>query len=118
MYIRTKIVKGFTYYQVVAGHRDGAKVRQKIVAALGQSPTVEGALKVEKRRLSRLRSQRKRYPETIDPAVWSKTDTARLTRLDERIIESVEQIERLTGIIKTMKADTKKRSANHKAVED
>ena len=44
VFIRTKVVKGSTYYQVVRAERDGARVRQVIVAALGRNPTVEAAL--------------------------------------------------------------------------
>ena len=119
MFIRTKVVKGFTYYQVVRAERDGARVRQVIVAALGRNPTVEAALKAEKRSLARLRRDRGRWPEAIDPAALPKTSAARLARLDERIEKSSERIDLLTSVQKTMKADAKNRArrADEKTVE-
>jgi len=35
MFIRSKIARGKTYYQIVEGVRDGARVRQRVVVALG-----------------------------------------------------------------------------------
>ena len=118
MFIRTKVVKGATYYQVVRAERDGARVRQVIVAALGRNPTVAASLKAERRSLARLRRDRGSRPEAIDAAL-PKTTAARLARLDERIEQSSERIDLLTGVQKTMKADAKNRArrANDKTVE-
>src|SRR5262249_8813214 len=43
MFIRSKVVKGRTYYQVVESYRDCGRVRQRTLASLGTHPTIEGA---------------------------------------------------------------------------
>jgi hypothetical protein len=44
VFIRSKVVKGHTYYQIVEGVRTGPKVRQRIVLALGTSPDPRATL--------------------------------------------------------------------------
>jgi hypothetical protein len=39
MYIRSKTIKGHTYYYLVEGRREGKTVRQKVIRYLGKSPT-------------------------------------------------------------------------------
>jgi hypothetical protein len=119
VFIREKVVKGYCYFQVVRAVRDGAKVRQVIVAALGRNPTVEGALQAEKRSLARLRRDRGLWPARLDPSVYPKSITKRMASLDARIAESTERIERLKGIIKIMRAGAKNRArrANEKTGE-
>lgn len=43
-FIRTKIVKGQTYYYLVEGVRVDGKVRQRVIAYLGEFETVRSAL--------------------------------------------------------------------------
>jgi hypothetical protein len=43
MFVRSKVVKGRTYYQVVESYRSGGKVRHRTLASLGTCPTVEEA---------------------------------------------------------------------------
>ena len=114
MFIRTKVVKGFTYHQVVRSQREGAKVRQVIVAHLGTSPTVGEALKAERKRLARRRRERGYWPATIDPAGHPESRLAKLARLDGRISESTARVELLTGVQETMegKPERRTRSAN------
>jgi hypothetical protein len=41
MFIRSKVVDGQTYYQVVRTYRDRGRVRQQTLASLGKHPTIE-----------------------------------------------------------------------------
>jgi hypothetical protein len=43
MYVRSRVVKGRTYYQVVESYRDGGRVRQRHLCSLGAHPTIEEA---------------------------------------------------------------------------
>lgn len=38
MYVRSKRIKGYIYYYLVEGRRDGGKVRQKVIRYLGKHP--------------------------------------------------------------------------------
>jgi hypothetical protein len=49
MYIRTKVAKGKSYYQIVEGRREGGKVRQRVLCSLGPDNDPAGVL--ERRRL-------------------------------------------------------------------
>jgi hypothetical protein len=60
MYVRSKIVKGRTYFQIVEGRRDGERVRQRVVLYLGQTADPRKALAEWKRRLNWLQSERDR----------------------------------------------------------
>ena len=64
MFIRAKVVRGVTFYQVIHGYRDGGRVRHKVVAGLGQHPTIAGAIKATGRALQRDRRARDRAPES------------------------------------------------------
>jgi hypothetical protein len=55
MYVRDKVVKGRTYYQLVEGYRDGDKVRHKTLASLGTASTLTEARANLKRKVARLR---------------------------------------------------------------
>jgi hypothetical protein len=43
MFLRSKVVKGRTYHQVVESYRDEGRVRQRTLASLGTHPTIEAA---------------------------------------------------------------------------
>ncbi len=43
-FVRTKRVGGREYYQLVESYRENDKVRQRVLAHLGRSPTVEAAI--------------------------------------------------------------------------
>ncbi len=60
MYIRRKVVKGQTYYQLVEGFRDGGKVRHKTLASLGTASTLAEARADLKRQVARLRRRLQR----------------------------------------------------------
>jgi hypothetical protein len=114
MFIRTKVAKGFTYYQVVRSERDGAKVRQVLVVSLGRCPTVEEALKAETKRLAQLRRDRAAWPAARDAPVdiypsYPRKLADRLIKQDRWIRESARRIELLTGIRETMEGEAKGR---------
>jgi hypothetical protein len=119
VFIRTKTVKGSTYFQVVRADRDGDRVRQTVLASLGQNPTVEAAIKAERRSLARLRRERGLWPGTVESATHGKTLAARLARLDARIARSAGRIDHLTGLQRTMRSDAsnKARRSNEKTKE-
>jgi hypothetical protein len=96
VYIRTKVAKGQTYYQLVEGRREGGKVRQRIVAALGRNPTIEGSLADLKWQLTRLRRERRRlnFPSP------GKVLAARLASLDANIAERAARVELLLEALK------------------
>src|SRR5947209_8420089 len=83
MFIRSKIAKGTEYYQVVHGYRDeSGRVRQRTVASLGRCPTVEDAIKAEKKKLSKLRRDRGRF--IGQQYSWGLKRAEQLDRLIER----------------------------------
>lgn len=43
-FVRTKVIKGTTYYYLVEGYRQDGKVRQKVLSYLGKYPTVKLAI--------------------------------------------------------------------------
>jgi hypothetical protein len=106
MYIRSKVVKGRTYYQLVEGKRertpDGSVVRQRIVMALGTCSTLPEALKARKRLLAQLRKSEasiaELYPgETPRP----KRVVEELRSLGYAIPRLEREIERLAAWIKS-----------------
>jgi hypothetical protein len=44
MFIRSKVVKGRMYYQLVEAYREEGRPRQRSLASLGEHPTIEAAL--------------------------------------------------------------------------
>jgi hypothetical protein len=106
MYLRTKTVKGRTYYQVVEGYRDVAKgkdgrpisvVRQRVLMSLGTCPTLPEALEARQDRLAQLEEERaqllKRYPDrsrrprTVARELFNLNHAIRLTRSDIKSLE-------------------------------
>lgn len=101
MYVRSKVVKGTTYYQIVEGVRDGDRVRQRIVMALGTTPDPAEAMARMRRELARLRRERNRWPATYTTGLpGSRTVDRRLERLDVRIGEMESRVETLAMILK------------------
>jgi hypothetical protein len=98
VYIRSKTAKGQTYFQVVEGVRDGARVRQRIVVSLGRTPDPAAALKGMRGELARLRRERNEWPSGCRPD--SKTLAHRLERLDVWIGDLETSIGTLAEIIK------------------
>ncbi len=54
-YVRKKKTKSGEYYQLVEGRREGGKVRQKVLAHLGDCPSAKAALKRWPRQIIKLR---------------------------------------------------------------
>jgi hypothetical protein len=106
MYVRSKVVKGKTYYQIVEGVREGPRVRQRVVLALGTTQDPRRALEQWKRGLQRLRRERAQW------APWpgmSKTTARRLERLDAKIADLESHIAKLTSLIKSKMIGTTKK---------
>jgi hypothetical protein len=95
MYVRSKITKGRTYYQIVAGVRDGERVRQQIVLTLGRTADPRKALEEWKGRLKSLQTERDRWTPGV-----SKTTDRRIERLNDRIGKLKVKVEELDALIK------------------
>jgi hypothetical protein len=50
-FIRTKTVKGIEYHYLVESYRDGDRVRQRVLAYLGQHSTVREAYRYWKKQM-------------------------------------------------------------------
>jgi hypothetical protein len=98
VYIRSKVARGKTYYQIVEGVRSGPEVRQWIVIALGQTPDPAVALGNMKHDLSLLRTQRKHQRGVASRSI---TLARKLERLDVRIRELESKIETLSKILRS-----------------
>ena len=72
MYVRSKIIKGHTYYYLVRGERHGAKVLQKVVRYLGKSAGA-GQRKVTKAYLTGVLN-RERAVSLVDKALTDLND--------------------------------------------
>jgi hypothetical protein len=102
VYIRSKVAKGHTYYQIVEGVRDGKRVRQRVVLALGRTPDPRVALEGWRRDVKALRLQRAFLAEMGWSSKRSSKTAARvITLLDARIAETESKAERLAGLIKS-----------------
>jgi hypothetical protein len=125
MFVRTKIAKGHTYYQIVEGFREGDRVRQRVVVALGRGvpvrrfvglksdgnvhlrktaeerpPTLEYALFAMKSELRSLRHRRNYKAMPRGYVSTSKTLNRQNERLDRQIDELTARAETLADIIK------------------
>jgi hypothetical protein len=99
MFVRAKITKGRTYYQLVTAKRDGEKIGQHIVVALGTTPDAAEALKRTKRNLAQTRLYRNQYPQ--DYEAMSKMLARQLVRWDVQIALLAQRVEKLTELIQT-----------------
>ena len=103
MFIRRKIVKGETYYQVVETYRDGAQVRHRNIVSLGQCPTPQEALKSALREI--------KYYEWELAALSSvrylkPKNEKRCAYLERKISEQRDKVSRLETAIKVLVVDT------------
>ena len=99
MFIRRKIVKGETYFQVVETYRDGARIRHRNIVSLDRSPTPQEALrsiKTYKRLLAMLSSVRGLEPK----------NEKRCAYLERKISEERDKLSRLETAIKGLVVDT------------
>jgi hypothetical protein len=101
VFVRSKVVKGFEYYQVVENRRVGGKVVQRVVIHLGLSETVGEALDAERRNRRVIRRQAARLRLANDTPTTRKA----LARLSEREAASAARIERLKALFKLMPDD-------------
>jgi hypothetical protein len=86
MFIRQKIVKGRKYYQVVESVRQGDKVRQHVIVALGGTPDPVKALRQMKHDLNFLRYVSvSRKPTSIESSAERVAEHKQKVRLQGRI---------------------------------
>jgi hypothetical protein len=101
MFVRAKILRGRTYYQLVQSHREGATTSQESVASLGTTDDPAVALKRLKAELKRyvaLRAELPRKPIRKVAAREAKRLDAQIARLQPRIKTLQDVIQ--TGAIK------------------
>jgi hypothetical protein len=55
VYVRSKVARGATYYQIVQATREGGRVRQRVVVALGKTSDPAAALEEMRRELDALK---------------------------------------------------------------
>jgi hypothetical protein len=72
MFTKSTVAKGHTYYQVVQGTREGPRVRQRLVVALGPEGNTVKALETLRSELRRVRGERKRFPDTPKSKIASR----------------------------------------------
>jgi hypothetical protein len=110
MFIRTKVAKGHTYYQIVECVRDGDKIRQRVVASLGpgvcgehgmEAPKPAHVLKEMSWQLRRVRRQRNKWPANYKADL--KGLAKRLKRWDREIERLQQRVDVLTAVIKSGK---------------
>jgi hypothetical protein len=107
VYIRSKAAKRHIYYQIVEAVRDGERVRQRVVLALGRTPDPRVALEGWRRDVKALRLQRAFLAEMEWSSKRSSKTAGRLiAHLDARIAETESKVERLAGLIKSKSIGT------------
>jgi hypothetical protein len=109
VYIRTKTLKGRTYYQVVEGYRVGwpvkSKVRQRIVVSLGTDPTIAGAIRTTSRALAQRRRDRARLPREVSQ--WTPRDwVRRIDAIDQAIHRLTCRLELLRSLAQSVSTGT------------
>ena len=83
MYVRAKVVKGETYYQVVEGYRDEAgRVRHRNIISLGRKEEMDWAIEEcvswIRRDQRRLRILEEQFRHADSMPGWAQRETARL----------------------------------------
>jgi hypothetical protein len=115
VFIRSKVVKGETNFQLIKKFRDKeGKIRHHTIASLGRHPTVEAALKDKRRRLNRLKIERSRWPEQAAPSAYNMTLVGRLARLDTNIADLITKIAMMEEFRKNETTDTTGRERHAK----
>jgi hypothetical protein len=84
VFVRSKIVNGTIYYQLIEGYRDPdtGKVRQRTIASLGTSPTLADA--IARAKLT-VRAKKRRLERAMPRGVASPSLERELTTLRARI---------------------------------
>ena len=97
VFVRSKVVKGHTYHQVVQGYREGAKVRHRTVVSLGRSPTPKEAAAVGRKAVKRCERRLVEITPLVTLPRWAKEAErlrARVDALTQRIAR-LEEVDRL-----------------------
>ncbi len=103
MFIRRKIVRGKTYFQVVETYRDGARVRHRNIVSLGQHPTPEGALRGVRADIKNYETQLAALSPVRD---LEPKNEKRCAYLERTISEQRDKLSRLETAIKGLVVDT------------
>jgi hypothetical protein len=112
VFIRSKVVKGATYFQVIEGYRDEqGRVRHRTVGSLGQCPTPRDAIEANKKCLARLGRRLARWEPIAEHSQMATREAERLRTAIERLTQ---QNEKLTAMGKALSVDTTTRKAKQK----
>jgi hypothetical protein len=101
MFIRSKVVRDGTYWQVVEGYRDaGGAVKHRNVVSLGRHPTIAEALAAEKRHLTRLKRHLTRLKRGHGISITnpSLAQAHKYVAMDRQIAASAAKVETLTRL--------------------
>jgi hypothetical protein len=111
MFIRSKVVKNQTYYQVVEGYRDEqGRVRHRTVGSLGQCPTPKDAIEANKRRMARLGRRLGRVEAIQHSELFAReaerlrTAIGRLTQQNEKLAAIGKALSK-KAVVSTKRAD-------------
>ena len=103
MYVRSKVSKGRTYYQVVQGERIGSQVKQRVVVSLGTIKDPASALVAMRRHLAELEGEmalvRKHDPGDTSPTRSCRLLNLSLERLGCRISTLSDRIKKLEAVL-------------------
>ena len=107
MYVRSKVVKEATYYQVVEGFRDetSGRVRHRNVISLGRCASIEDAIANTRRVEARVRRRLAKLPETE----LSDFMRAERDRLAARLTQQGARRAVLQEVAKLLSADATRR---------
>jgi hypothetical protein len=115
VYVRSKIAKGETYYQIVEGVREGPRVRQRVVIALGRTSNPHVALEEWRQRLKSLQwrqnvqmalARGERVIVIGEPCAAKKDPVRVIERRDAVIAELKSKIKQLSALLKSKKIGT------------
>ena len=101
-YVRTKMIKGWSYYQLVESRRVDGEPRQKVLVHLGRHPSVDAALEEwpeEIRRLRR-RATRERRNASYLQGSRARAATARADAAERRASELRNSLRKLRELRK------------------
>jgi hypothetical protein len=88
MFVRSRLMKGVRYSQLIEGYRDeDGMVCHRTIASLGRSPTIEGAIEQSKATIAECKRQKE-----LGTFAWYDR------RFDRRIDEATAKLARLQAI--------------------
>ena len=97
MFVRSKVVKGHTYHQVVQGYREGGKARHRNIISLGRSATPKEAAAAARKAVKRCERRLTEIVPVMALPRWAKEAErlrAQVDALTQRIAR-LEEVDRL-----------------------